>query len=99
VSLNISLAYNDIDNIKELFSEYVKLLFDLENDFQDYLDLQDYNNEFDNLNEKYGLPNGRLYIAYIGNQAAGCIALRQMSDTECEMKRLYVTGVQRKTNW
>ena len=90
MAVNISLAYNDIKNIKELFSEYVKLLCYLENDFQDYLDLQDYNNELDNLNEKYGLPNGRLYIAYIDNQAAGCIALRQLSDSECEMKRLYV---------
>ena len=90
MALNIHLAYNDIDNIKELFSEYIKLLCYLENDFQDYLDLQDYNNELNNLNEKYGLPNGRLYIAYIDNQAAGCIALRQLNDTECEMKRLYV---------
>ena len=90
MALNIHLAYNDIDNIKELFSEYVKLLCYLENDFQDYLNLQDYNNELDNLNEKYGLPNGRLYIAYIDNKAAGCIALRQLSDTDCEMKRLYV---------
>ena len=70
--------------------QYIKLLCNLENDFQDYLDLQDYNYELNNLNEKYGLPYGRLYIAYINNQAAGCIALRQMSDTECEMKRLYV---------
>ena len=88
--LNISLAYGDLSNIRELFTEYVKMLFDLESDFQKYLDLQNYDNEFDNLNEKYGLPNGRLYIAYSDNQAAGCIALRQMSDTECEMKRLYV---------
>ena len=90
MALNISLAYDDIDNIKELFSEYIKLLFGLESDFKNYLDLQDYDNELDNLNEKYGLPKGRLYIAYFDNQVAGCIALRQISETYCEMKRLYV---------
>ena len=90
MALKINLAYGDLDNIRELFSEYVKMLFNLESDFQNYLDLQDYNNELDNLNEKYGLPKGRLYIAYFDNQAADCIALRQLSETDCEMKRLYV---------
>ena len=88
--IEIKLAYDDTDNIKELFAEYIKLLFDLESGFQHYLDLQGYENEIGNLNEKYGLPNGRLYIAYVNNQAAGCVALRQINDTECEMKRLYV---------
>jgi len=88
--LEIRLAYDDISGIKELFAEYVKLLFGLERNFQDYLDLQAYDDEVDSLNEKYGLPSGRLYIAYFENQAAGCIALRGINDTDCEMKRLYV---------
>jgi ribosomal protein S18 acetylase RimI-like enzyme len=90
MSLEIKLAYDDTDNIKVLFSEYINLLLEVEKDFHLYLDLQNYDSEIDNLKEKYGLPDGRLYIAYIDAQAAGCIALRKMSGTECEMKRLYI---------
>ena len=90
MSLEIKLAYDDTENVKQLFDEYTKLLVNLENVFQDYLHLQNYDNEINSLHEKYGLPNGRLYIAYLENQAAGCIALRQINDTACEMKRLYV---------
>lgn len=90
VSLQIKLSYNEKNNIKELFDEYTKLLIELEGDFGGYLQLQNYDNEIDNLIEKYGLPNGRLYIAYLDNQVAGCIALKSINETQCEMKRLYV---------
>ena len=90
IQVEIKLAYNDTDNIRKLFAEYTKMLLDVCNDFQQYLDIQGYDHEIEDTNEKYSLPNGRLYIAYCDNQAAGCIALRQISKTECEMKRLYI---------
>ena len=90
MSLDIRLAYNDTESVAALFSKYIKLLTDLESGFLDYLKIQDYDSEIRELGEKYGLPGGRLYIAYFENQAAGCIALRKISGSECEMKRLYV---------
>jgi len=90
MSLEIKLAYDDKENMKQLFDEYREFLIELESVFIDYLHLQNYDDEINGLHEGYGLPNGRLYIAYFNNQAAGCIALRQINDTECEMKRLYV---------
>jgi ribosomal protein S18 acetylase RimI-like enzyme len=54
------------------------------------LHLQNYDHELENLEEKYGMPDGRLYIACLGHQAAGCIDLRRLNDTESEMKRLYI---------
>ncbi|MCL1982121.1 MAG: GNAT family N-acetyltransferase [Clostridiales bacterium] len=88
--IEIKLAYGDTENIEELFAEYTAALSGMEDNFKQYLQIQDYDSELDNLNEKYGLPQGRLYIVYAEGQAAGCIALRRLSDTECEMKRLYV---------
>ncbi|MCI8327917.1 MAG: GNAT family N-acetyltransferase [Lachnospiraceae bacterium] len=58
--------------------------------FSEYLDLQNYEEELQHLEEKYGLPDGRLYLAYYANELAGCIGLRKIDDRNCEMKRLYV---------
>ena len=40
--------------------------------------------------DKYGLPDGRLYVAKADNEIAGCIGLKKIDDKNCEMKRLYV---------
>lgn len=58
--------------------------------FRDYLAIQNYDEELKHLEVKYGQPEGRLYLAYCDGQLAGCIGLRRMSETDCEMKRLYV---------
>ena len=43
----------------------------------------------------YGPPEGRTLLAKIDGDAVGCIAYRRLSDSICEMKRLYVrTGGQ-----
>jgi len=90
MSFEIRLAYDDEENIRQLFAEYTEFLLDLDGDFREILQGQNYGGELEHLAEKYGPPSGRLYIAYFEKQAAGCIALRRISDTECEMKRLYV---------
>lgn len=64
----------------------------IENDknFAEYLSIQNYDEELNHLEKKYGLPHGRLYIASINNEVVGCIALKNFDDFTCEMKRLYV---------
>ncbi len=52
--------------------------------------LQSYDSELEHLADKYGLPDGRLYIVKIENEVDGCIGLRKIDDENCEMKRLYV---------
>ena len=88
--VEIKLAYNCTDKVKELFSEYTDMLVKSDNDFANYLQLQDYDLELENLDKKYGLPKGRLYIATVEGDVAGCIALRNIDDKSCELKRLYV---------
>ncbi len=90
MSINIVYGYDYKDEIKSLFTEYTEYLVENDVEFKKYLEIQKYDNEIENLEDKYGMPWGRLYIAFYENQVAGCIALRKLNDTQCEMKRLYV---------
>ena len=83
VSVAIKPAYDDLDAVRELFSEYVTLL-GLE------LDFQDYDAEFAGLPGKYAPPFGRLYLAWSDGSPCGCIALRRFDVRRCELKRMFV---------
>src|SRR5688572_17412078 len=74
---------DDIEAARNIFREYEAWLG---------LDLcfQGFEDELKNLPGKYALPTGRLYLATNGDDIAGCIALRQIEDGTCEMKRLFV---------
>ncbi len=90
MSIEIVEAYTYKDEIKVLFDEYTKMLIDGESEFKNYLELQNYDHETENLEKKYGPPYGRLYLALFDGSIAGCIALRKLDDKNCELKRLYV---------
>lgn len=90
MSIKIVQAYNHLDEIKLLFSEYTNMLIESDNSFKEYLSIQNYDNELENIEAKYGLPFGRLYLAYFDSKLAGCIALKKIDNENCEMKRLYV---------
>jgi GNAT superfamily N-acetyltransferase len=73
----------DIQLARELFREYeaavgVSLCF------------QNFDQEVASLPGKYVPPSGRLFLAYLGAQPVGCIALRKQTDSICEMKRLFL---------
>lgn len=78
------------EEIGALFREYTDMLVEGDPDFAVYLDQQHYEEELRHLEAKYGGPAGRLVLARADGEAAGCVALRRMSDTRCELKRLYV---------
>lgn len=83
-------AYDHPLETAALFSEYTDMLIAGDNSFRKYLDIQHYDEELAHLETKYGLPYGRLYLAYCEEEPAGCIGLRKIDDENCEMKRLYV---------
>ncbi len=78
------------DDVRALFSEYTDMLVSLDPGFRIYLDIQHYDEELDDLEAKYGRPDGRLYVLYEEGEAAACIALRRLDSRRAELKRLYV---------
>ena len=90
MAVQIVPGFDRPQQVRELFTEYTKIIIDGDSSFREYLVIQNYDDELLHLEKKYGPPGGRLYLAYCDQQLAGCIALRQLDESRCEMKRLYV---------
>jgi GNAT superfamily N-acetyltransferase len=54
------------------------------------LDFQDYKIEFANLPGKYAEPEGHILLAKQADTVVGCVALRRVNPSTCELKRVYV---------
>ena len=55
-----------------------------------YFDQRAFDQELAGLPGKYARPLGRLLLAYVDGKPAGCVALRDLGDGACEMKRMFV---------
>lgn len=74
---------DDLPHVRQLFRAYADGLgFDLA--------FQDFEAEVAALPGKYAEPFGRLLLAWRGDEAVGCVALRPVDATTAEMKRLFV---------
>jgi len=84
MEMEIKLAYENNSDIKELFLEYTEMLVKNDSNFAKYLEVQNYDSELEHLADKYGLPEGRLYIVKIENEVVDCIGLRKIDNENCE---------------
>ena len=55
-----------------------------------YFDPTGFEAELAALPGRYAPPSGRLLLALVGAEPAGCVALRDLGDGACEMKRMFV---------
>lgn len=74
---------DQIEIIRTLFTEYAQSL-----GFS--LCFQGFDQELAELPGAYVPPKGRLLLASIGKDPAGCVAIRPLSSDASELKRLYV---------
>ena len=73
----------DIVSVRQLFLEYAQsLAFSL--------CFQNFDQELAGLPGDYSPPEGRLLLAHIEDELAGCVALHKLQPEICEMKRLYL---------
>src|SRR5216684_1187421 len=77
---------SDVEEVRALFHEYAMSL-------PFALDFQDFDDELAGLPGAYAPPRGALLLA----RGAGCVGLRPIDETSCEMKRLYVRPSARGT--
>ena len=55
-----------------------------------YFDPAAFDAELSGLPDSYARPAGQLLLARIDDEPAGCVALRPIDATSCEMKRMFV---------
>ncbi|MDB5213927.1 MAG: GCN5-related N-acetyltransferase [Myxococcaceae bacterium] len=83
IVVSVASSTEDLEDARALFAEYAASI-----GFS--LSFQGFDRELAELPGRYAAPSGRLLLARIEGEVAGCVAMRDLGDRGCEMKRLFV---------
>src|SRR5579872_4679230 len=83
-------AVEDLRELRELLEEYMAWTATVEGDAHDAPTFQGWENEFASLPGPFSPPAGRLFVARVDGNVAGCVAIKPHDAHLCELKRLYV---------
>ena len=97
-SVSLIPAFDRREELRPLYEEYAAMLLETDPVFKDSLKQQNYDEEIARLEEKYGLPKGRIYLLTVDGETAGCVGMKPSDDTHAELKRLYVRPAFRGQN-
>jgi len=83
VTYLIAATPQQYEAARAIFRAYARSLdFDLQ--------FQGFEKELEDIDQQYGPPEGALILAYHDSEVIGCVAVRKLSATESELKRMYV---------
>ena len=84
----------ELDHVRELMRAFIAWHRARHQDdlalIDSYFDAAAFENELATLPGKYAPPRGQLFLATVDGAPAGCVALRGIDATRCEMKRMFV---------
>jgi GNAT superfamily N-acetyltransferase len=80
----------------ELWAEARRLVEEYAASLDVDLSFQGFQHEIESLASEYGPPDGRFFLAEQAGTFVGCGGLRRFSESDCEMKRLYVVPANRR---
>ncbi len=88
-------GFFDMTDIRSaVFPEHLDAVQAIFREYADSLDIdlcfQNFEEELAGLPGKYAEPQGRVLLAWQDRQVIGCVAMRPLDATTCEMKRLFV---------
>lgn len=79
-----------LESFRRLFSEY-------EESLPADLRIPDVRAELESLPERYAAPGAAMFLAFEGDDAIGCVAVKTLDDDTAELKRLYVAPAARRS--
>ncbi len=94
LDVHVPASVADLDHVRDLMRAFIgwhraRHQQDLAL-IDSYFDAAAFEEELATLPGKYAPPHGELFLATVAGAPAGCVALRGIDATRCEMKRMFV---------